>query len=54
MEYRFSFASPSELENIKQLIMVSATKHITGSKEPSMKTISKVKFDSDPVPPREV
>jgi predicted phosphodiesterase len=54
IEYRYSFASPDVLEEIKHLIMVSATKHVTGNKDPSMKAISKVKFIEDPVPPREV
>jgi predicted MPP superfamily phosphohydrolase len=54
LEYSYSYASSQALEDMKHLIMMTATKHITGIKDPSEKAIGKVKFVSDPIPSREV
>lgn len=53
-QYRFGFASTQTLRDIEQLIKVAAAKHITGDKNPSEKTISKVLFGPDVIPKREV
>lgn len=54
-EYQYGFASPQVLRDIEHLIKMSATKHVTGDKEPGIKSINKVmKFNKDLIPPREV
>lgn len=53
-QYRYGFASPQNLRDIEHLIKMAGAKHITGDKEPSNKTIRKVKFAPDVIPPREV
>ncbi|MEQ1673854.1 MAG: hypothetical protein ABL865_02280 [Candidatus Nitrotoga sp.] len=54
MEYQYGFALPQTLRDIEHLIKMSATKHVTGDKEPSIKSINKVMKDNkDLIPPRE-
>lgn len=51
-EYQYGFASPVVLKDIEYLIRMAATKHATGSKEPGIKTIKKIKFAVGVIPPR--
>lgn len=54
-QYQYSYASPQTLRDIEFLIKMSATKHVTGDKEPGIKSINKVmKVNKDLIPPREV
>lgn len=53
-QYQYSFASPQTLRDIEHLIKMTATKHVTGDKEPGIKSINKVKFSDDVIPHREV
>jgi len=54
-EYQYGFASPQTLRDIEHLIKMSATKHVTGDKEPGIKSINKVmQVNKDLIPPREV
>lgn len=54
-QYQYSFASPQTLRDIEHLIKMAATKHVTGDKEPGIKSINKVmKVNKDLIPPREV
>ncbi|GAW67906.1 uncharacterized protein GPEL0_01f3997 [Geoanaerobacter pelophilus] len=50
-QYRYSYATPRTLSEIEYLIKMSAAKHVTGSKSPSMTLINKV---TDAIPAREV
>lgn len=53
-EYQYGFASPQTLRDIEFLIKMSATKHVTGDKEPGIKAINKVmKANKDLIPPRD-
>ncbi len=55
VQYQYSFASPQTLKDIEHLIKMSATKHVTGDKEPGKKSINKVmKVNEDIIPQREV
>ena len=42
-QYRYSYASNSTLREIEHLIMMAATKHVTGDKSPGIKAIEKTK-----------
>lgn len=54
-DYRYCFASPHTLKDMEHLILLAATKHVTGHKVPSEKSINKVlKVNEDLIPPREV
>lgn len=54
IQYKYGFISPSSLKEVEHLIKMCATKHITGEKEPGIKAISKIKFDENTIPKREV
>lgn len=56
-QYRFSYVSAKTLSEIKYLIQMSITKHVTGAKDPGIKLIEKTlpRLIGDPIiPPREV
>lgn len=53
-EYRFGYANSGTLHEIEGLIKMAAVKHVTGEKDPAIKTIRNTRFDENPVPPREV
>ena len=53
-QYQYSFASPQTLRDIEGLVKLAAAKHVTGEKDPSEKTIRKVRFSDDVIPPRNV
>jgi len=53
-QYRYGFASQHTLKDIENLIMIVATKHITGERFPGAKSIKKVHLKDDIIPPREV
>jgi hypothetical protein len=53
-EYKFGFASPQTLKDMEHLIKMTATKHVTGDKEPGIKAINKMMKDNkNLIPPRE-
>ncbi len=51
-QYRYGFASSQTLKEIEHLIKMASVKHLTGEKEPGVKSISKAKFKESPVPER--
>lgn len=56
-QYRYSYVGVKTLNDIKYLIQMSITKHVTGAKDPGIKLIEKTmpQLIGDPViPPREV
>ncbi len=56
-QYRFRYVSNATLKDIEYLIRMTATKHVTGAKEPGVKLIKKIidKLTGEPViPEREV
>lgn len=56
-QYRFSYVSAKTLSEIKYLIQMAITKHVTGAKDPGIKLIEKTlpRLIGEPViPPREV
>lgn len=52
-ELQYGFASPKTLQELEFLIKMTATKHLTGEKEPKEKSFKKVKFGDGLIPPRE-
>lgn len=57
-QYRYSYASSTNLKEIEHLIRMAMTKHVTGAKEPGVelirKTIPKLIGGEAVIPPREV
>jgi hypothetical protein len=51
-QYSYGFASEQMLKDIEHLIKMASVKHLTGEKEPGVKSISKAKFSKSPVPER--
>jgi predicted MPP superfamily phosphohydrolase len=54
VQYRLSFANAQTLKTIEFLIKMTATKHITGEKQPTEKSFKKVRLASDVIPTREL
>jgi predicted phosphodiesterase len=52
-QYRLGYANPQTLKDMEFLIKIAATKHITGEKQPTKKSFSKVKFAEDVIPERD-
>ncbi|HUW29586.1 MAG TPA: SEFIR domain-containing protein [Sulfuriferula sp.] len=54
-QYKYGFVSPQALKDMQFLIKSAVTKHLTGEKNPSLKSINKMMKDHENViPPREV
>jgi predicted phosphodiesterase len=53
-QYSYGFASKSTLKEIEELIVFVATKHVRDEMNPGTKIISKTKFKTNPVPPRDI
>lgn len=57
-QYRYSYASNTNLKEIEHLIRMAMTKHVTGAKEPGVelirKTIPRLVVGEPIIPPREV
>lgn len=51
-EYKYGYASNQTLIDIEHLIKVVAAKHITGVKDPGIKTLNKLNFKKDLIPTR--
>lgn len=52
-QYRYGYVSPAGLSEIEYLIKVAAAKHVTGDKDPGVKSIKKAKLLDDVIPKRE-